>query len=187
MKIVLGSKSPRRKELLEQMGLEFIVDAIDVEEDVKDFLTPQEYVMKTAIKKGMETSKIHPADLVVCADTIVVHNNKILEKPKTKEEARQMIDELQGDFHHVYTAVYLEKNQEVKTFVEETKVFIDEMTSQEIEEYISTKEPYDKAGAYAIQGFFGKYIKSIEGDFYNVMGLPVNKVYREIKKLGNKS
>ena len=122
--------------------------------------------------------------MVICADTIVTHRNHILEKPKTKEEAHQMIQELQGDAHFVYTAVYLGLKDKTKVFIKETKVTIDHMSEAEIEEYVNTNEPYDKAGGYAIQGFFGRYVKKIEGDYYNVMGLPVNRVYREIKKLG---
>ncbi len=184
MKIILGSKSPRRKELLEQMGISFEVYLLEVEEDINDFTNSKDYVRKTALKKGKAISQIFPKDLVICADTIVVHQDRILEKPKDKEEAYQMIHELQGDTHFVYTAVYLGVNDQVELFVEETKVTIDSMSESEIEEYINTKEPYDKAGGYAIQGFFGKYIQKIDGDFYNVMGLPVNRLYQEIKKLG---
>lgn len=183
MKIILGSKSPRRKELLKQMGISFEVYTLDINEDIKDFKDPQDYVTKTALKKGKAISQVFPNDIVICADTIVAHNNHILEKPKTKEEAYQMIQELQGDVHSVYTAVYLGLNDKIEVFVEETKVTIDHMSEAEIEEYVNTKEPYDKAGAYAIQGFFGRYVQKIEGDYYNVMGLPVNRVYREIKKL----
>lgn len=184
MKIILGSKSPRRKELLKQMGFSFEIYLLEVEEDIKDFSDPQDYVKKTALKKGNAISQIFPEDLVICADTIVVHNNCILEKPKNKQEAYEMLHDLQGDSHFVFTAVYLGLKNKTKVFIETTKVTIDSMNESEIEEYISTKEPYDKAGGYAIQGLFGRYVQKIEGDYYNVMGLPVNKLYREIKKLG---
>lgn len=183
MEIVLGSKSPRRKELLEGMGYSFIVDVKDVKEDINEYKTPKEYVKKTAIKKGLETAKYHQDALVICADTIVEHNGDILEKPKNKDDARRMITSLSNDTHHVYTAVFLSYKNKKKVFVEGTKVTVDYMSSEEIEAYIDSNEPYDKAGAYAIQGIFSKYIKKIDGDYYNVMGLPVNKLYQEIKKI----
>ncbi|HKM29862.1 MAG TPA: Maf family protein [Bacilli bacterium] len=184
MKIILGSKSPRRKELLKQMGFAFETYLQDVDEDIVDFSDPQDYVKKTALKKGKAISEVFPNDLVICADTIVVHDNRIREKPKTKAEAYQMIEELQDDFHYVHTAVYLGLNDKIELFIETTKVTIDKMSNKEITEYINTDEPYDKAGGYAIQGLFSRYVKQIDGDYYNVMGLPVNKLYREIKKLG---
>lgn len=180
--IILGSKSPRRKEILETLGLDFQIYVPDVEEDITDFNTPEEYVLKTALKKGLATQEKYFSDIVLCADTIVALDNDILEKPKDKDDARCMIKKLQGRYHTVYTAVYLGKGNNYENFACSTKVYIGKMSDNEIEEYINTTEPYDKAGAYAIQGIFAKYIEKIEGDYYNVMGLPLHEVYKKIKK-----
>lgn len=181
--VILGSKSPRRKEILEMLGIDFEVYSPDVIEDVHDYKTPEEYVKKTALKKGLATSKVYSRDVVICADTIVVLDNDILEKPKNKEDARRMLEMINGRCHDVLTAVYIKKcDSDYDLFVSKTKVYIDKMTDNEIEEYISTKEPYDKAGAYAIQGIFAKFIEKIDGDYYNVMGLPLNEVYNRLKK-----
>jgi len=181
--IILGSKSPRRKEILELLGLDFKIYVPDVEEDITDYNTPEEYVLKTALKKGLATQKEFYNDVVLCADTIVAIDNEILEKPKNKDDARSMINKIQGKYHMVYTSVYLGKEDKYDNFVCGTKVFISEMSAQEIEDYINTQEPYDKAGAYAIQGIFAKHIEKIEGDYYNVMGLPLNEVYNKLKNI----
>ena len=180
--IILGSKSPRRKEILETLGLEFQIYVPDVEEDITDYNTPKEYVLKTALKKGLATQEKFFSDIVLCADTIVVFEDEILEKPKDKDEARNMIKKLQDNYHIVYTAVYLGKGESYENFACSTKVYIGKMSDSEIEDYINTTEPYDKAGAYAIQGIFAKHIEKIEGDYYNVMGLPLHEVYKKIKK-----
>lgn len=181
--IILGSKSPRRKEILELLGLDFKIYVPDVEEDITDYNTPEEYALKTALKKGLATQKEFYNDVVLCADTIVAIDNEILEKPKNKDDARSMINKIQGKYHMVYTSVYLGKEDKYDNFVCGTKVFISEMSDQEIEDYINTQEPYDKAGAYAIQGIFAKHIEKIEGDYYNVMGLPLNEVYNKLKNI----
>ena len=124
-----------------------------------------------------------PEHLVICADTIVVANETILEKPRDKEEARKMMETLSGKDHRVITGVFMNFRDYRTVFSEITTVRIDELKAEEIEAYISTKEPYDKSGGYAIQGIFGKHVRGIDGDFYNVMGLPINRVYREIKKI----
>ena len=179
--VILGSKSPRRKEILEFLGIDFKIYVPDVEEDVSKDISPEEYVLRTATKKGIYTSDKFKTDTVICADTIVVLDNKILEKPSSKEDARMMINAISGRSHQVLTGVYLYKDGNFETFVSKTLVYINKMTPQEIEEYINTKEPYDKAGAYAIQGIFAKYIEKIEGDYYNVMGLPLSEIYKRIK------
>ena len=180
--VILGSKSPRRKEILEMLGVEFKVFTPDVLEDVSVYRSPSEYVKKTALKKGLATSKTFPNDTVICADTIVTLDKEILEKPKDKKDAKKMITMLNGRYHHVLTAVYIKKNNaNYDLFVTKTKVYISKMSENEIEEYINTAEPYDKAGGYAIQGIFAKFIEKIDGDYYNVMGLPLNEVYKKLK------
>lgn len=181
MKIILGSASPRRREILASAGYEFTVDIVNTVEDVEEE-NPEEYVLKTALKKGEATSLVHPNELVICADTIVACNNHILEKPKDKDDAFRMIKELQNNSHFVYTAVYFGLKGKNEFLVEKTKVYIAKMSDQEILDYIATGEPMDKAGAYAIQGIFAKFIEKIEGDYYNVMGLPLHRVYEQLKK-----
>lgn len=180
--VILGSQSPRRKKILEMLGIEFKIYVPSVSEDIKDFSSPYEYVYKTALKKGLAVTKVFPNDTIICADTIVTIDNKILEKPKDKDDARRMIELISGRCHSVLTAVYITKNGKNETFVKETKVYISKMKKEEIEEYIETSEPYDKAGGYAIQGIFAKFIEKITGDYYNVMGLPLNEVYKKLKK-----
>lgn len=182
MNIILGSKSPRRKELLKQCGISFLTDEAKVEEMIADYQSPRDYVKKIAIQKGEDVFSRHQEDLVICADTIVVLDNLIMGKPKSQTEAKTMIKALAGREHQVFTAVYLRKGQKKKTFVVQTKVTIDTISEEELNHYVSLEEPYDKAGAYAIQGFFGKYVKKINGDYYNVMGLPLNRLYRELNK-----
>ncbi len=179
--VILGSKSPRRKEILEMLGIDFKIYVPSVAEDIKDFISPYEYVYKTALKKGIAVSKVYPNDTVICADTIVTIENQILEKPKDKNDARRMCELISGKVHSVLTAVYISKDGKDETFVKETKVYISKMKNEEIEEYIETLEPYDKAGGYAIQGIFAKFIEKIEGDYYNVMGLPLNEIYKRLK------
>lgn len=179
--IVLGSSSPRRKELLEMLGLKFIVYSPNIDEnfDLKDPIALSE---KTALEKGKAVSLVYPNATVIAADTIVLVDKMILGKPKSKEDAFKMIKEIQGKMHYVITSVYLGKNLNYKIFSEKTKVWISPMTDKEIEDYVNTDEPYDKAGGYAIQGLFARFVERIDGDFYNVMGLPLNRVYNELKK-----
>lgn len=178
--IILGSKSPRRKEILEKFNIPFKIYLKDVVEDVSE-KDPKEYAMKTALKKGLSISLDFPNETVLCADTIVTIDNKILGKPKDKNDAYKMIDSIQGKSHKVITGVYLGSLNNYELFCEETIVNIKKMTPEEILEYINTNEPYDKAGAYAIQGIFHKYVDQIEGSYYNVVGLPIERI---IKKLG---
>lgn len=183
MFLVLASRSPRRRELLTQAGIPFQINVSDVSEEVSEMI-PEDKVLAIAKKKGLDIfSKYSTPDVVVLsADTIVVVDTQILGKPKDKEDARRMINMLQGRKHDVYTAVYIQSVFKNESFVEKTEVEIAPMTNEEIEDYISSKEPYDKAGAYAIQGIFSKYIKGIVGDYYNVMGLPIHKVYELLKE-----
>lgn len=183
MEIVLGSKSARRKELLELMGYDFSVDYVDIDEVVNNYKTPVEYAKKVVTKKGNLISKKYKDKLVICADTIVVLGNEIINKPVDINDARDMISSLSNKEHKVITAVYLKYKDYKKVFYEVTKVYFDKLSNKEIEDYINTKEPYDKSGGYGIQGIFGKHIKKINGDFYNVMGLPINRLYEEIKKI----
>lgn len=184
MEIILGSKSPRRKELLEKLGYKFKIVPSDVDENIEEE-DPIKKVLKIAKMKAIPILSQFPSKLIITADTIVLNNNIVLGKPKDKEEAYKMIRDLQNNSHYVYTAVVCINKDINVEFVEATKVYVVAMTDEEINEYINSQEPYDKAGGYGIQGMFAKFIEKIEGDYYNVMGLPIcklNKTIKEIKK-----
>lgn len=189
VKIILASASPRRKELLEQIGVDFEIAVSDKETEI-DCMDPVEACRKQAYNKALdivEKSRLKYGDkdfVVISADTIVAIDTKILGKPKDKSEARQMLETISGRKHRVYTAVcvYNSLKDSYESFVEDTPVEVARLSSEEIEDYLEKKEPYDKAGAYAIQGYFSRYIVGIEGDYYNVMGLPVGRLYREYLK-----
>ena len=189
VKIILASASPRRKELLEQIGVDFEIAVSDKETEI-DCMDPVEACRKQAYNKALdivEKSRLKYGDedfVVISADTIVAIEGKILGKPKDKSDARQMLKSLSGRKHRVYTAVcvYNSLKDSYESFVEDTPVEVARLSSEEIEDYLEKKEPYDKAGAYAIQGYFSRYIVGIEGDYYNVMGLPVGRLYREYLK-----
>lgn len=183
MKIVLGSKSARRKELLELIGYDFYVDFVELDEIVKEYKNPKDYVMQVVARKAQAVSAKHPNEIILCADTIVVVDDQILNKPANISEAREMIKLINNRKHLVMTAVYLKYLDYINSFVQKTIVEIDKMSDEDIENYIKTSEPFDKAGGYAIQGLFAKHIKKINGDYYNVMGLPINRLNNEIKKI----
>ena len=184
MYIILASKSPRRREILTNAGYNIRVSASDVEETVGE-TNPEDKVLAIAKKKGLDVYKKFVNDdqaIILSADTIVVVDDEILGKPQDKEDARNMISKLQGRAHNVYTAVFIKSLYYEDSFIEKTEVNVASMTDEEIENYISSNEPYDKAGGYGIQGIFSQYITSINGDYYNVMGLPINKVKEVLKK-----
>ena len=185
IKIILASASPRRKELLTQIGVKFEIMISDKETDI-DSTDPIKACEKQAMQKALDIEekaalKYKEDYIIIAADTIVALEDTILGKPKDKEDARLMLERISGKKHKVYTAVCV-FNSRLKTqesFVEETTVEVAELSKEDIDFYLSKDEAYDKAGAYAIQGLFSRYIVGIEGDYYNVMGLPVGRVYRE--------
>jgi MAF protein/thiamine pyrophosphokinase len=188
MPVILASGSPRRKELLEQAGFTFEVIPSHVEEKIMA-TDPEKVVQSLALQKALDIAIKHPNSLVIGADTIVVCDKKILGKPSSKEMAYQMLSSLQNRKHSVYTGVafvWTEENiSKQVTFVQETVVSIAALSDTEIWAYIMGGSPMDKAGAYGIQDDFGlKYITQIEGDYYNVVGLPVARLYQELKKQG---
>lgn len=188
MNIILASASPRRKELLEQIGVEFLIQPAVGEEKITKEI-PSEVVTELALQKAREVAKDkeEPA-LIIGADTVVAYENQILGKPKDETDAFRMISMLQGKAHEVYTGVallYLNGgNMKELVFAEKTKVFVHAMTTQQIKSYIATKEPMDKAGAYGIQGKFAAFVEKIEGDYNNVVGLPVGRIYQKMLELG---
>lgn len=191
-KLLLASASPRRRELLAQIGLDFEVMPAGGEERIT-CPEPEDIVKELAEGKagevfgGLEAGK-KEGTVVLGADTIVVHRGRILGKPADERDAEKMLESLCGDTHQVYTGVafcWLEKGQVRKeSFYECTSVEVYPATKEEIGDYIKTGDPMDKAGAYGIQGRFAAYIKKIDGDYNNVVGLPVGRVYQEMKKRG---
>ncbi len=184
---VLASASPRRKELLSQIGIKFRTCTSKKEEEILRSL-PEDIVKDLSYTKARDVyERGNRENIVIGADTIVVANEQVLGKPKDEKEAFEMIKMLQGDIHHVYTGVTIlwqqDNNTHVSSFYAVTEVELYYMNDQEIKSYISTNEPYDKAGGYAIQGYFARYVKGIKGDYNNVVGLPIGKLYQVMNSL----
>ena len=189
-KIILASGSPRRKELLLQIGIVPEIIVSHVEEKITSDV-PAEVVMSLAEQKAVDVAKeMSEGTVILGSDTVVAADGKILGKPKSHEEAYEMIRRLAGRSHQVYTGVCLVKKgpegeaDTVVSFYDEPDVNVSPMTEKEIREYADSEEPMDKAGSYAVQGFFARYIDGLKGSYANVMGLPVHLVYQELKKLG---
>lgn len=194
--LILASASPRRRELLTQIGMEFEIMPSGVEEETKSAV-PCEMVMELSARKAKDIFDRLPEEkkntaLVAGADTVVAVDNKILGKPGDEQDARDMLSLLQGRTHQVYTGVTLiwKKHTEQEegetgriSFYECTDVTMYPMSPEEIRAYVESGEPMDKAGAYGIQGKCAAYVRQIRGDFYNVVGLPVARLYQEIKKI----
>lgn len=189
MRVILASASPRRRELLMQAGIDFLVCPSEIDEKItQKNPQPNQVVAELSRQKALDVAARRSAgEIIVGADTVVSIDGDILGKPKSKEIAFDMLMRLQGREHHVFTGVTivkkLEGGEQVISFVEDTEVFVRPMTEAEIWEYIDTGEPMDKAGAYGIQGRFGVYIKGICGDYYNVVGLPIAGLYQRLKEI----
>lgn len=199
--IILASQSPRRKELLEQIGLEFEICPAKGEEIITKTV-PEEVVMELSKQKAEEVAAMvssyaeehkditTPSDiLVIGADTVVAYGGKILGKPVDEADAKRMLMMLSGNTHSVFTGVTLvliDKSGRAGelVFYEKTDVKMHKMTEAEIDRYIATGEPMDKAGSYGIQGKCAIYIEKIDGDYNNVVGLPITRIYQELKKIG---
>lgn len=194
-RIVLASASPRRRELLSQIGVEFEVKPADGEERIIS-TEPSKVVEELSGQKAMFTAKalekenghVPEGCIVLGADTIVSYEGRILGKPSDKEDAIQMLSMLQGNTHQVYTGVTVLKEKQgswkFHTFFECTDVIFYPVTREEIVEYVNSGDPMDKAGSYGIQGAWGAYVKGIRGDYNNVVGLPVARLIYETKKIG---
>lgn len=182
--IILASKSPRRIELLSTLGVDFEIEVSEIDESLFHHDDPKELNKILATQKAMAVAKNHYDDIVIGSDTIVTIDNKILGKPKNKDDARLMIKALSNNTHEVVTSICLIKGEKIISETSISKVSFYEINNEEIEEYINTLEPYDKAGGYAIQGDFGKkFIKNIDGDFYSIMGFPIARIYHLLKTL----
>ena len=181
-KLILASGSPRRQQLLRQIGVEPEVFPVDAEE-IK-IGNPADVVQINAIKKAETAAKLRPEETVLAADTIVAFENKILGKPGDEAEAFAMLKMLSGNVHSVFTGIAAYENGQLKYQVVESKVYFFELTDNAIKGYIATGEPMDKAGAYGIQGKGAVFVKAIAGDYNNIVGLPVAAL-KNIMKIGD--
>lgn len=186
-KLILASSSPRRQDLLKQVNIPYSVRVAHVDESVVKTSNPVEKVRQLAKLKGRSVSINNHNEVIISADTVVACNGKIFEKPKCKDEAHQMISSLSGNVHEVLTGVTIRSISEEAILLEKTQVEFWTLSKKEIEAYIATDEPYDKAGGYGIQSLGAIFVKRINGDYNNVVGLPVSRVIRELKKFGLKT
>lgn len=188
-RMILASASPRRRELLAQAGYEFEIQ-VSHKEEVYTSTEPDEIVKELALLKAKDIAEQNEAKnvIVIGADTVVAHKGAILGKPQSKEDAFQMIKSYQGDKHQVYTGVAIldydaEGNETIINHAVKTDVYVNLMTDEEIWNYIESDNVMDKAGSYGIQSGFAIHIEKIEGDYFNVVGLPISFIYQELKKI----
>lgn len=181
-RVILASKSPRRRELMELLHIPFEVIVSDIDEQIDTQNDLVKEIEKLSYQKANAVYKLHEDALVIGSDTIVKIGNDILGKPKSTEEAAKMLRELSDNTHEVVTGVTILCNGKAETFSSVAKVTFYPLSEEEIQDYIATNEPMDKAGAYAIQGDAAKFIRSIEGDYYTIVGLPVAELYHRLKK-----
>jgi septum formation protein len=188
MNVILASASPRRAQLLKQLNIDFIVDPSDAKEEFVTEESPGKLVRTLARMKGKDVAKRHPESFLIAADTIVWFQNRILGKPAGPYDAKKMLRSLSNRTHEVYSGVYSAITgpdatiMDDFTFYQRTNVTFSALNDQEIEFYISSGSPFDKAGAYGIQDDIGSlFVKKIEGDYYNVVGFPINKFYQQMK------
>ncbi|MFS0775797.1 Maf family protein [Neobacillus sp. 3P2-tot-E-2] len=182
--LILASSSPRRKELLENLRLTFTISSSEVDESFDPTLSPEDVVMDLAERKAQVIFKENPNAYVIGSDTIVVANGEVLGKPSDNAEAIKMLKKLSGKRHDVYTGVSILSPNGTSCFFERTEVWFWELTDEEINFYVQSGEPLDKAGGYGIQQLGSMLVKKINGDYFAVMGLPVARTYRELKRLG---
>ncbi len=185
-KIILASASPRRKQLLKQLGLDFEVIPSNVEEVLNPRLKPRHQVEELALQKAQAVATQFEDAIIIGADTLVALGDDILGKPKDVNDAKRMLKKLRGRQHSVFTGFVLIDTVSKRTLVKsiETKVWFRKLSPQEISQYIEKEKPMDKAGAYAIQGLGSLFVEKIEGDFFGAVGMPLFTLARELKKLG---
>jgi septum formation protein len=180
--LVLASKSPRRQQILGDAGIPFVVRAADVPEQRRPGESPADYVRRLAQEKAFAV-RMHPGELVLGADTVVVIDGQVLEKPSDAGDATRMLELLSGRDHEVITGICLRTHTRTILDIATTRVRFVPLTRAEIEAYVASGEPMDKAGAYAIQGLASKFIDRVEGSYSNVVGLPVTLVYERLKEI----
>ena len=185
MAVILASQSPRRKQLLEMLGVEFTVIPAQGEERIPVGAGPKETVRALSRQKAAAVAaEGHTDDIIIAADTIVWYQNMILGKPRDEQEAARMLSALSGNVHQVYTGVTVRQGDRELSAAECTDVRFRKLSGKEIDAYIATGEPMDKAGAYGIQGIACLFVEGIDGDYFNVMGLPVCRLGKMLKELG---
>ena len=186
MELILASASPRRKELLEKIGLPFTIQPAKGEERITQ-KSPAAVVMELSRQKAEEIAAAQTGECIILgADTVVAKGEEIMGKPKDAADAKRMLKSIADDCHQVYTGVTLIRtgaHPESVTFQEKTDVFLYPISDAELDSYIASGDPMDKAGAYGIQGNFAIHVKGIAGDYYNVVGLPIGRVYQELKRM----
>lgn len=181
--VILASKSPRRKELLDKCGISFICDPADIDESLNSSVSFEEAIKELSFRKAETVLKRNKDAVIIGSDTIVTIDGAVLGKPKNRKEAKAMLMRLQGRTHRVITGICILSKDRCYQDVSVSEVTFAEMNEKEIDAYIETGECDDKAGAYGIQGYGGRYVTEIKGDYYAIMGLPLNKVYEELKNL----
>ena len=183
-RLLLASASPRRREILRNLGFEFEVLPSNVDESEVPWSDPVESAKLLAEIKAIDAQKTRPRKTIIAADTIVLCEGQVMGKPSSSEDAAEMLGTLSGRMHEVVTGIALITPPNLRIIeAESTKVFFRKLSPEEISRYISTREPFDKAGAYAIQGFASAFIDRIEGDYFNVVGLPVARLFSMFRKL----
>lgn len=182
-KIILASASPRRKEILSLLGLDFTVSVSDAEPEMERNASVEKFAALCAKTKALDVAKNNKNAVIIAADTVVCVDGVLLGKPHGDDDAKRMLRLLSGKTHSVITAVCVVGNGNLSEFFETSYVTFSKMDEEEISSYIATGEPADKAGAYAVQGKALKFIEGIKGDFYNIMGFPASRFYREYREL----
>ncbi|RJQ25384.1 septum formation inhibitor Maf [Candidatus Parcubacteria bacterium] len=185
-RIILASKSPRRESLLKQIGLKFEIDPSKCKEQINPKLKPHELVKSLSLQKAKEVAKRHKNAIIIASDTLNFLGNKILGKPKNAKDAKTILKKESGKAHTVITGFTIidTSNQKTYTGSTKTKVYFKRLSEKEIDSYIATEEPLDKAGGYGIQSLGSIFIKKIEGDYYNVVGLPIFDLTQALRKFG---
>jgi len=183
-RVVLASASPRRRQLLELIGIEHDIQPANIDESVRPRETPAHYAERLAREKASVVASRDPDRITIAADTTVVVNKKVLGKPENEEDARRMLSMLSGREHTVITAIAVARGRKLRSAVEEVRVRFRRLHDDEINAYIATGEPMDKAGAYGIQGYGATIVECIEGDYFSVMGLPLAKLVDLLRDLG---
>ena len=184
VRVILASGSPRRRQLLELIGIEHEVMPSNIDETLRPRETPRRHAERLAREKASAIATREPGKITIAADTIVVVNRKVLGKPRDEDDARRMLSMLSGREHTVITAVAVARGRKLRSAVEEVKVKFRRLREDDIEAYIATGEPMDKAGAYGIQGFGATIVESVNGDYFSVMGLPLARLVTLLRDLG---
>ncbi len=183
LRFVLASASPRRRELLDLVGIAHVVDPADIDESIHVAESPAAYVERVAREKASTVAARHPGAFVIAADTVVVLGERLMGKPRTEQEAIEMLSALAGEQHTVLTGIACAFNEEMESSVDDVSVTFRRLTDEEIRDYVATGEPMDKAGSYGIQGYGATIVRRIDGDYFAVMGLSLVRLVELMQRL----